>query len=158
MVGDQAPATALFSLQNTSSYPGRAVNDPAKTLVAIDRYPGWYEYNGFDFGLTATNPITDATVHSFEQGPISAPGTVISTDPTVVVYEAYLQCWDYGARTMLVVKHSSNSEIRSELWVPKGSGANGISSAWQYDSDATYRLDGNADIDKIVFDETMEKY
>ena len=158
MIGDQAPASALFSLQNTSSYPGRVVNDPEKSLVAIDRYPEWYKFNGYDFGLTVTNPTTDTNAHSFAQGPISAPGNVISTNPTETVYEMYLQCWDYGGRTRLVVKHPANSNIGSEIWIPRGSGANGISSAWEYDNDPGYRLDGNADIDRIVFDQTMDKY
>ena len=158
MVGDMAPTSALFSLQATSNYPGRAVNDPPKSILAVDRYPAWYQFNGFDFGLTATNPATDATIHSFAQGPLTVPGTVISTAPTEVVYVVYLQCWDYGARTMLVVRHPTDAAIRSEIWVPKGSGANGIGSAWEYDNNPTRRLDANADIDKIIFDTSTAIY
>jgi hypothetical protein len=75
-----------------------------------------------------------------------------------VVYAIYLQCWDYGGRTLLAVKHPTNSNIRSEAWIPRGSGANGIGSAWQYDNDPASRLDANADIDRIVFDPSMDKY
>jgi hypothetical protein len=133
----------VFSLQGTSKYPGRAENDPdpSATLTA---YQPWYQYNGFDFGLTATDPSTDDSVHSFEQGPIPVPGAG-------GIYTVYLQCWDYGARAKLVVTHPTNANIRSEVWIPKGAGANGISSNWIHDNAAT-RLQANADIDAIIFE------
>ena len=138
-----APATAVFSLQSTSKYPGRVENDPdpSATLTA---YQPWYQYNGFDFGLTATDPATDQNIHSFAQGPIPVPGAG-------GIYTVYLQCWDYGARAKLVVTHPTNANIRSEVWIPKGAGANGISSNWIHDNAAT-RLQPNADIDAIIFE------
>jgi hypothetical protein len=66
-------------------------------------------------------------------------------------YIVYLQCWDFGGRTRLVATHPTDPAVSAELWIPKGSGANGIGSAWPPDS-GQVRLDPNADIDAIVFD------
>ena len=149
--GDQPPATARFTLANTSSYAGRAVNDPDPSLSSTN-YPGWYKYSGFDFGLTTTDPTTDPTVHSFAQGPISVTGTDgVGAD---TVYTVFLQCWDYGGRARLIVTHPTDSSISSEIWIPKGSGTNGIGSSWQYDNDPAKRLEANADIDAIAFEES----
>jgi hypothetical protein len=142
------PASALFSLQATSKLAGRAENDPAPVAnaalpMAAVSYPSWYQYYGFDFGLTPDNPAVNSAVHAFEQGPLAVAG-VNGT------YTVYLQCWDYGGRTKLVVSHPTDANIRSELWIPKGSGNNGIGSAWQYDSDADNRLPANEDKDAII--------
>ena len=126
--GDQPPATARFTLANTSSYAGRAVNDPDPSLSSTN-YPIWYNYSGFDFGLTTTDPTTDPNVHSFAQGPISVSGTGVGAD---TVYTVFLQCWDYGGRARIIVTHPTDSSISSEIWIPNGSGTNGIGSSWQH--------------------------
>ena len=132
-----------FKLEDTSRHPGRAVNDP-DPAVTVTTYPGWYDYNGFDFGLTATNPLTNPDVHSFDQQLLSVTGTGN-------VYTAYLQSWDYGGRTKVVVTVPNDDSTRAEIWVPRGSGGTGIGNAWIYDQDAE-RLIPNADIDKIIYD------
>ena len=141
--GGNAPPTLVFELKNTSSYPGRAVNDPAPAELAVSNYPGWYQYHGSDFGLSAVDPVVNPGIHSFDQGPISITGVN-------GVYTIYVQCWDFGARTRLVATHPTDPNISSEKWIPKGSGANGIGSAWIYDSDVV-RLESNGDIDSIIF-------
>jgi hypothetical protein len=137
MVGTP-PASLIFTLTSTSRYPGRAMNDPdpAKTTAS---YPAGYDFNGFDFGLSQTSGTT-----SYAQGPIEVP-------VTNGVSEIYLQCWDFGGRTRLTVSHPTDPSIEQVLWIPKGSGSNGIGSAWEHDS-GLQRLDPNADVDAIVFD------
>ena len=132
--GTPPPPTADFSLQMTSNFPGRAVNDPAPRDAP--NYPDWYQYSGPDFGL-ALNPAD----RSFEQGPITVNGTGD-------VYTIYLQCWDYGGRTKLVVRDPEAGTNVGQLWLPKGSDKNGIGVAW----DMNNTLDPNADKDAIIFE------
>jgi hypothetical protein len=49
------------------------------------------------------------------------------------------------------VSHPTDPNIVQVLWIPKGSDNNGIGSAWPHDN-GTKRLDANADIDTIIFD------
>lgn len=137
-IGDGAPATMLFALTNTSRYPGRAENDP-DPAETITTYPAWYDYNGFDFGLT-TNPAD----HSYNQGPVEVTGSG-------GIYTIYLHCWDFGGRTRLVVTHPTDPNTQVQIWIPKGSGSTGISSNWQYDN-GTQRLNPNTDVDAVKFD------
>ena len=65
-------------------------------------------------------------------------------------YTAYVRCWDYAGRTKIVARHATDPNIRTDIWVPKGAGSNGIGSAWSHDS-GSERLDANADADAIVF-------
>jgi len=137
----------IVSLKQTSNYPGRAVNDPNPALMAEHHYPDWYDFNGFDFGLTTS--LTDGSgqpVHSYAQGPIEVIGTN-------GVYEIYLQCWDYGARTKVLVLNPEpgHTDDLGLMWAPRGSRNNGIASFWTYENE-TDPLAPNADIDKIVFD------
>ena len=148
--GGAPPEKVNFSLANTSKYPGRAVNDPDPMKMDTHHYPAWYNFNGFDFGLT-----TDLLDHSVNQGPMEILDTVDgSADGTFIIY---LQCWDYGARTRVVVTHPTDPNIRAEIWLPKGSGTTGMGSAWDYDNDGTTQnqeeLDPNADNDMVIFDE-----
>jgi len=143
-----APATAVFQLEGTSSLKGRAENDPEpveNTLqpLASVAYETGYQYYGLDFGLTQTDPATDANVQSLAQGPIAVSGTG-------GVYTIYLHSLDYGGRTKVVVTHPTLSNIRNELWIPEGSGDSGIGSAWQYDSDVNNRLAETDDKDGII--------
>jgi len=130
--------SSTFSLTNTSRYPGRAENDPNPSET-ITTYPAWYDYNGFDFGLT-TNPAD----HSYNQGPIEVTGSG-------GIYTIYLQSWDFGGRTKLVVTHPADPNTRAQVWIPEGSGSTGISSNWQYDN-GSQRLNPNADVDAIRFE------
>jgi hypothetical protein len=160
--GGEAPAQVNFRLEETSVYAGRAVNDPDPALMQTHNYPGWYydatlgvdNYNGPDFGLTLTPPVPNSldpgnTIHSFAQGPIIVTG-VGST------YTIYLQCWDYGGRTKVVVE-GGNSQ--AALLVPKLTGADKmIAAAWDFDGNsatpnpvAVKDLGENDDIDAIVF-------
>jgi parallel beta-helix repeat protein len=139
-----APEQVNFRLENTSRHAGRAVNDP-NPAVTTTNYPAWYAFNGFDFGLTATNPISNPDVHSFAQELTAVAGTG-------GVYTAYLQCWDYGGSTRAVVTLPGIAGAEAGIQVPIGSAGTGISSAWAHDS-GNPRLDPNADIDKIIFDE-----
>ncbi len=141
--GDQAPGSVNFSLHNTSKHPGRAVNDPAPDQLDPARYPTGYEYNAFDFGLTDSLPGADTW--SYEQGPMSI------SDAGGGSYTIYVQCWDLGGRTRLEVTHPDDSNLKSEIWLPRGSGVNGIASYWIHDR-GNIRLDPNADIDAVVFD------
>jgi hypothetical protein len=141
--GGAVPAGLVFELKNTTSFPGRAQNDPDPAKMATHHYPLWYPYNGPDFGLTVLDPVANANVHSFDQGPITVAGSG--------EYIIYVQCWDFGGRTRLVVTHPTDPTISAEVWLPKGSGANGIGSAWAHDN-GQVRLDPNADIDAIVFE------
>jgi hypothetical protein len=145
--GTGAPANLVFALKNTSAYPGRAVNDPDPVELPPNSYPGWYQFNGPDFGLTVVDPATNQNLHSFDQGPVTA------NVGTGGVYTVYLQCWDYGGRTRLVASHPTDPAISAEIWIPMGSGANGIGSAWEYDK-GEVRLDPNADKDALVFHDT----
>ena len=137
------PQGFKFELKNTTSYPGRAINDPDPAEMATNKYPVWYQYNGPDFGLTPLDPTVNTSVHSFEQGPITVPGSG--------EYIVYVQCWDFGGRTRLVATHPTDPTISAEVWLPKGSGANGIGSAWTHDK-GQVRLNPNADIDAIAFE------
>ena len=132
--GNNPPAAAEFLLRITSNFPGRAVNDPEP--VNAPNYPVWYQYNGFDFGLAL-----NATDRSFDQGPITVTGTGD-------VYTIYLQCWDYGGRTKLVVRNPQAATNVGQVWLPKGSDKNGIGAAW----DMNNTLDPNADKDAIIFE------
>jgi hypothetical protein len=141
-IGDgSAPENAVFTLLDTSRYPGRAVNDP-DPAKGVTHYPAGYDYNGYDFGLA-----TDAAADSYYQGPVSV------TDAGGGTYTIYLRCWDYGGRTKVVVADPDHPNIRAELWMPRGSNINGIGSAWQYDS-GNYRLNPNDDVDMIHFSDT----
>ena len=111
--------------------------------MVANGYPAWYPYHGPDFGLTPLNPAVNPDVHSFDQGPITVNGAG--------EYIVYVQCWDFGGRTRLVAVDPANPAISAEVWIPKGSGANGIGSAWIHDS-GQVRLNPNADIDAIVFE------
>ena len=141
--GGTPPAQISFSLQDTTRHPGRAVNDPNPATTATN-YPSWYDFSGFDFGLTTTNPAADPNLHSFDQQLTSVTGVG-------GVYTAYVQSWDYGASTRVVATIPGVAGARAEIWLPTGSGGTGISNAWTHDRGAQ-RLDPNADIDKIIFD------
>jgi hypothetical protein len=144
------PGQVVFSLMDTSSYPGRAVNDPDPAYT-ITNYPSWYQFNGPDFGLTTEDPSSD--IHSFDQGPVYV------SDAGDGTYTIYLQCWDYGGRTRVVVSHPNDPDARAEMWVPEGSGVNGIGSAWDYDNDPNTanllepnNLNANEDVDKTILE------
>jgi hypothetical protein len=147
-IGDGgAPASAVFKLVGTSNYPGRAVNDPDPAEVGSNNYEPWYLYHGPDFGLTA-----DQTDHSYSQGPVSVPGVQ-------GYYELYLQCWDYGGRTRVIV---TNPEPGREddlglRWAPQGSANNGIGAFWVFENEVD-PLDPNGDIDQIKFDPNQQLY
>jgi hypothetical protein len=143
-----APDKAAFKLEDTSSYPGRAVNDVDSSATNPD-YLAWYEFNGPDFGLAE-----DPADHSYIQGPIEITN---QGDAQNGIYTIYLQCWDYGARTKLVITHPSDSNISYSIWIPIGAGINGIAKAWDYDNDPgttgdSNALDPNADMDEIIFE------
>jgi len=146
LTGTGPLANLQFVLKNTTSLPGRAVNDPDPTRMAVDNYPAGYDYHGFDFGLSTVGP-TGGSVHSYDQGPVTVTGIN-------GVYIVYLQCWDYGGRTRLVATTDSTDPAApsAEVWIPKGSGSNGISSIWVHDGDPANRLDPNADPDAIIFE------
>ncbi len=157
--GGTPPASVSFLLRNTSNWPGRAVNDPDPVRFST-AYPDWYwnpawsdtvkkttGYFGYDFGLTL-----DPSAHSFDQGPVAATGSG--------EYTVYLQCWDFGGRTIVaVVDPSGNYENSMQL--PKGAGApvpngtkkteNGIASGWEHET--TTGLNANADEDRLIFTE-----
>jgi hypothetical protein len=136
------PATLVFDLRNTTKFPGRAMNDPEPLTNAVS-YPDWYEFNGYDFGLTA-----DPADNSYNQEPVTiadaADGTVDGR------FTAYVRCYDFGGSTEITVAHATDTNIKTALWIPKGAGSNGIGSAWTHDSGAV-RLDANADSDAIIF-------
>jgi hypothetical protein len=136
------PATMVFDLRNTTRYPGRAMNDP-EISASVNGYPDWYEFDGYDFGLT-----DDPADNSFNQEPVPIEDAADGT--TDGRYVAYVRCYDYGGSTEITVEHPTDRNIRSALWIPRGAGSNGIGSAWQHDS-GSERLDPNADIDAIVF-------
>jgi hypothetical protein len=150
-----APAGVWFRLEETSKYPGRAVNDPdpGQTLT---NYPSWYEYHGFDFGLSA-----EPAAPSYAQASGPVEKVELSDDSgSKAVYEIYLRCWDYGGRTKVVVTDSETHPVYlAELWVPQGSGTNGIGAGWDVDNDdatanpvSVNALDANGDMDAIIFD------
>ncbi len=142
--GVNAPESVAFTLQNTSRYPGRAINDP-EPEAGIITYPAGYQYYGFDFGLTL-----DPASYTYNQGPVT-----VRDDADGVIdgrYAIYLKCWDYGARTKVVVTHTMDPNIRDERWVPKGSNTNGIAGAWQY-AGTPERLIPTADIDTITLEQ-----
>jgi len=122
------------------------VNDPDPAATTT-QYPTWYDFNGYDFGLSATQ-----AVRSYDQGPIavldSADGKVDG------IYTIYLHSYDFGGRTRLSATHPADTNIKDVIWVPKGSGSNGIGSAWQYDS-SDVRLSANGDTDAVVFDKKV---
>jgi hypothetical protein len=142
--GGTPPSEVNFKLENTSAYPGRAVNDPRPRLMQTPGYPSWYydrtqqvdNFHGPDFGLTVTPPSPNSldptnTIHSFEQG---QPGG-IAVAGEEGAYTIYLQCWDYGGRTKVTVSAQGFTEI-GEMWVPKGTNTeNHIGAAWDHDSD-----------------------
>jgi hypothetical protein len=138
-----APATVEIKLEDVTSYPGRAVNDPDPAVVGINNYPTWYQFNGKDFGLTQ-----DPTVKSYDQGPLPVEGDNGR-------YTIYLQSHDFGGRARFVVT-DLGTDSASTVWLPKGSGENFIGSAWEHDA-GPVRLDPNADIDLIQFD-NQESY
>jgi parallel beta-helix repeat protein len=141
--GGTPPPTVYFSLKETSAYPGRAVNDPDPAITRTN-YPSGYQYHGYDFGLT-TDPSAPPATPSYSQGPVAVNGTG--------VYEIYIQSWDYGGRTRVVVGNQpTDPAYMAEMWVPMGSGKNGIGSAWQYSNNGD--LDANADTDQIVFEKS----
>jgi hypothetical protein len=158
------PNTVDFTLLQTSSYPGRAVNDPNPANMTSHHYPTWYydaagvdNYHGYDFGLSKTDPgepdqAGNFAVHSFAQG-------ATEVGQTGDYYEVYLQCWDYGARTKIRVTAANNPLNLGQKWIPNGSGENGIASAWDYDGipgtpniQHPNTLDPNADVDAIKID------
>jgi len=141
-----APGSIDFSLKNTSAYPGRAVNDPDPGLT-VTHYPPWYDYHGKDFGLLNTTPTSSD--HSFDQGPVHVAASDASGE---TVYDVYVQCWDFGGRTRVVIEVPGNPAVKGEMWVPAGSGVNGIGSGWIHDSGLP-RLEPNADIDAIIFED-----
>jgi len=164
-LGGGAPPQINFKLDETSTYAGRALNDPDPTKMKTHNYPDWYydsgqnvdNYNGPDFGLTETAPNPNSldpsnSIHSFAQGPITVSG-VVSESTT---YTIYLQCWDYGGRTKVVAE---GGEKQAELWVPKIPGADKrMASAWDYDGDPlttnpvpVQDLSEEDDIDAIIF-------
>jgi len=157
--GGGAPGQVNFRLEETSAYAGRAVNDPDPAKMLTHNYPSWYydeaqnidNYNGPDFGLSQTEPATSD--HSFDQGPKTASGVLASGGTT---YTIYLQCWDYGGRTKVVIEGDGNL---ANLWVPKLAAADkAIAAAWDFDGDpstpnpvAVKDLGENDDIDAIIF-------
>lgn len=145
--GIAPPAKAVFSLRGTSDYPGRAVNDPDPEDMAVNNYPGWYDYHGHDFGLSSTPGKPSDGAPSYAQGPIEVTGAG-------GVYTVYLQCFDYAARTRVVVTNPDPGRVDDVgiLWVPKGSENNGIGSAWPYENESL-PLDPNSDLDRIVFED-----
>ena len=91
--GDGAPTSAQVSLEGTTSIFGRAVNDPDPDFFENIQYPAGYDYRGPDFGLTIANPADNPNTFSYEQGPITLQGQVISQSPRIVEYEpVYIQC------------------------------------------------------------------
>ncbi len=161
--GGTSPESVVFSLKNTSAFPGRAVNDPDPAKMRNDNYDDWYyeanrdidgsilqvvtdNYNGFDFGLKAL--IADPLEKSFDQGPI----VVADADDGDIdgIYMLYLQSWDFGGRTRIWVTSADNHQQIAFKWVPEGAGTNGIGDAWLYE-DPLNELDANADIDEIIF-------
>jgi hypothetical protein len=150
----QAPAQAVFSLKMTSNYPGRAENDPDPAdLAGGGNYPSWYDYHGFDFGLTAA-PLASLddcnSLNCFNQGKV----TINDIDDGVVadgIYTAYIHAWDYGGRTKVFVTDPVSGNYLGQIWVPVNSDKNGISSAWNIPVDPTV-FDPNADTDAIVFE------
>jgi len=137
-----APDNVSFALLDTSKYPGRAVNDPdpAKSTTT---YEDWYDYKGFDFGLT-----TIASENSYNQGPIEVFD--IANGATDGSYSIYLKSLDFGGRARLVISHPTLPDKSVEIWIPNGAGTNGIGSGWQYE-DIQNPLNANADVDQITF-------
>ncbi len=164
--GGGAPLQVNFRLAETTAHAGRALNDPDPARMQTHNYPAWYydgaqnidNYNGPDFGLTPTQPLPSSldpsnTVHSFAQGPIPVAGIAAGGNTT---YTIYLQCWDYGGRTKVIVEGEGNL---AELPVPKTAGAGKmIAVGWDFDGNAATpnpvpvkNLGENNDIDAIVF-------
>jgi len=139
------PAPAIKVNLDSSRYAGRAVNDP-DPAATVTKYLPWYvdQFNGFDFGLTQSDPTLNANEHSFSQ-------ELDEVAANAGVYTVYLQSWDYGGHTRVIVTVADDPGSRAEIQVPAGSGGTGIGSAWIHDN-AAQRLDPNADIDQIVFD------
>ena len=169
-VTGSAPAEAVFSLSQTSSHPGRAVNDPDPTeMGGNDGYPDWYynespsidQYHGPDFGLTEIplNTLADCgSVNCFNQGIVSVQPESSSGNTYII----YLHSWDFGGRANLMVTDDQSGNNIGQMWIPDGSNKNGIGSAWDIgkdlDDDGEYdvgvmpgTLDPNADIDFITF-------
>jgi len=146
--GGTPPGQVWFSLKDTTQLPGRAINDPDPALFTTS-YPAGYEFNGYDFGLSVTDPGSNGAVHTYEQGPVSIPEAVTGTG----TYTIYLQCNDFGAKTRLVAGDAEEDPINyAETWLPNGSNINGIGLGWQHDNNPNQRLNPNADIDAIIFD------
>ncbi len=153
---DNAPAVAIFSLNMTSNYPGRAVNDPDPSQLNMPKYPTWYyskadgidNYHGPDFGLTAVNPATDPDVHSFHTGEVS-----VRDDGDGAIdgkYTIYLQCWDYGGKTKVLVTDPVTGDHIGQLSIPLDENRNGIGDKWEMG--ISQSLNPNADVDAIIFD------
>jgi nitrous oxidase accessory protein NosD len=145
------PASAVFKLGGTSNYAGRVVNDPDPNDVGTNNYESWYQYHGPDFGLTF-----DSADHSYSQGPVPVSGVQAESETW---YEIYLQSWDYGGRTRVIVTnpdpgHQDDLGLR---WVPQGSANNGIAASWPHENEVA-PLDPNGDIDEIKFDPTQQLY
>ncbi|RLC16871.1 MAG: hypothetical protein DRI24_07300 [Deltaproteobacteria bacterium] len=162
------PAQAVFSLKQTSSHPGRAVNDPDPAdLNGNEAYPDWYyeeaqgidRFHGPDFGLTGapqSGPGNCGGEDCFGQGKVFK-------SPVGNSYIVFLHAWDFGGRTNLVVTDDGAGNNIGQTWLPLGSHKNGIGDAWictefnddgSCDSDKVVdptALDPNADIDAIIF-------
>jgi len=147
-IGDgPAPAQVSYLLENTTAYPGRAMNDPDPSAPGTDyppSYPALYQFNGFDFGLTTTQgggPINyEQGPVSYEQGPVPVSGSG--------TYEIQIQSHDFGAFTKIVVVDQSNITNIGELWLPNGADKEGLGSGWDNYSAS---LKADEDIDEIIF-------
>jgi len=152
VAGKEAPAQAVFSLRMTSNYPGRAVNDPDPSQLNTPNYPTWYDYHGPDFGLNASDPASDSTIHSFTTGDVYIDNSGNPNDTNDGTYIIFLQCWDNGGLTKVLVRaNDATGDNIGQLWVPKDDNRNGIAEKW--DADNPLAFDPIADIDAIDFSE-----
>jgi parallel beta-helix repeat protein len=170
-VGDpeSVPPEVFFSLKQTSSHPGRAVNDPNPAeMGGNDGYPDWYyegsidQFHGPDFGLTAVPLDILASCESmncFSQGSVSVTAEAEEGNTYIV----YLHAWDFGGRTNVMVTDGGAGDNIGQTWIPEGSHKNGIGNAWKIGKDLDgdgvrdvmvipSTLDPNADIDTIFFE------
>jgi hypothetical protein len=88
LTGTQWPQQLAFTLVDTSKYPGRAVNDPDITSTATN-YPAGYRFFDYDFGLSLTS-----SGFSYEQA-LNVADTA-GGPAADGIYEAFVQCWDFG--------------------------------------------------------------